>query len=302
MIAYVLSGGNLRGALQVGALQTLLADPACRPDLIVGTSIGAFNGALIAVDPTPAGTEHLAGLWRNVKRKDVYPGNRLSSVWQLIRRKDSLFPNAPLRGWFQHAFPPGFATFGDLKLPLYVTGSTLNSDALYVWGDEPDTSLIDALLVTVSLPGTFPPVEHAGYQYVDGGLVANIAPGVAVDRGATEIYVLDVAYLRGLLPPAPGLRPIPQHALPIMLHQQSAHALRRIAQLPGVTLHHIRLDGYKGLAHDDFSQADAMLADGRRQMDAYLSNPTPNVVHDELAPPPPPGSVRFVPGFRSDST
>ncbi|HEY4723174.1 MAG TPA: patatin-like phospholipase family protein, partial [Anaerolineae bacterium] len=65
MIAYVLSGGNLRGGLQVGALQALIADPARKPQLIVGSSIGAINGALVAADPTPLGVERLAHIWRN---------------------------------------------------------------------------------------------------------------------------------------------------------------------------------------------------------------------------------------------
>jgi NTE family protein len=78
MIAYVLSGGNLRGALQVGALQALIQDPARRPQLIVGTSIGAINGALVAADPTPGGVEKLAHGWRSTKRSDVYPGRRIA--------------------------------------------------------------------------------------------------------------------------------------------------------------------------------------------------------------------------------
>src|SRR5262249_26347136 len=45
--AFVLSGGGARGALQVGALRALL-EAGIRPDVIVGTSIGAWNGALLA--------------------------------------------------------------------------------------------------------------------------------------------------------------------------------------------------------------------------------------------------------------
>ncbi|HNK70256.1 MAG TPA: patatin-like phospholipase family protein, partial [Flavobacteriales bacterium] len=43
MIAFVLSGGGNRGALQAGALLALL-ERGIRPDLIVGTSVGALNG------------------------------------------------------------------------------------------------------------------------------------------------------------------------------------------------------------------------------------------------------------------
>ncbi len=127
MIAYVLSGGNLRGALQVGALQALLKDPARQPDFVVGTSIGSINGAMLAYDPTPGGMEKLAHIWRNVKRSDVYPGRRFGLARRLVRRRDSLYSDRPLRRMCQLAMPPQLQTFADLKIPLYVTVATLNS-------------------------------------------------------------------------------------------------------------------------------------------------------------------------------
>ncbi|RLK52257.1 patatin-like phospholipase family protein [Microbacterium telephonicum] len=51
-VAFVLGGGGVRGAVEVGMPRALL-DAGVRPDLVVGTSIGAINGALVAADPTP---------------------------------------------------------------------------------------------------------------------------------------------------------------------------------------------------------------------------------------------------------
>src|SRR5439155_920516 len=48
--AFVLGGGGLLGAHEVGMLRAL-ADAGVRPDLVVGTSIGALNGVLVAADP-----------------------------------------------------------------------------------------------------------------------------------------------------------------------------------------------------------------------------------------------------------
>ena len=59
MIAFVLSGGGNRGALQGGALKALL-ERGISPDLIVGTSVGALNGVTLAADPTVAGARQLA--------------------------------------------------------------------------------------------------------------------------------------------------------------------------------------------------------------------------------------------------
>src|SRR5215470_7554943 len=60
--AFVLSGGGARGALQAGALRALL-EAGIRPDVVVGTSIGAWNGALLARDPTPTGVDTIASAW-----------------------------------------------------------------------------------------------------------------------------------------------------------------------------------------------------------------------------------------------
>lgn len=50
--AFVLSGGASLGAIEVGMLQALF-ERGIAPDLIVGTSAGALNGAFIAVrEPT----------------------------------------------------------------------------------------------------------------------------------------------------------------------------------------------------------------------------------------------------------
>lgn len=50
MLAFVLSGGANRGPLEVGALQVLL-ERGIVPDMLVGTSAGAINAALLAIDP-----------------------------------------------------------------------------------------------------------------------------------------------------------------------------------------------------------------------------------------------------------
>src|ERR1700756_1993780 len=71
-VAFVLSGGGSLGALQVGMLQALF-DAGVRPDLLVGTSVGAVNAAWVGAWPDPAGMRKLAEVWRGLKRDDVFP-------------------------------------------------------------------------------------------------------------------------------------------------------------------------------------------------------------------------------------
>src|SRR5579872_4608660 len=49
-VAFVLGGGGSLGAMQVGMLEALV-EHAIVPDLVVGTSVGAINGAILAADP-----------------------------------------------------------------------------------------------------------------------------------------------------------------------------------------------------------------------------------------------------------
>jgi NTE family protein len=51
--AFVFGGGGMLGASEVGMLRAVM-EAGYRPDLVLGTSIGAINGALVAANPTPA--------------------------------------------------------------------------------------------------------------------------------------------------------------------------------------------------------------------------------------------------------
>src|SRR5207244_11505915 len=66
------AGGGSFGAIQVGMLQSLVAH-GVTADMVVGSSVGALNGAFYAGDPTVKGMERLAEVWRDLKRHDVFP-------------------------------------------------------------------------------------------------------------------------------------------------------------------------------------------------------------------------------------
>ena len=74
--AFVLGGGGMLGAAEVGMLRALF-EREIRPDLIVGTSVGAINGAFIAADPTPSAVERLGAVWEELSRKRGLRGLRV---------------------------------------------------------------------------------------------------------------------------------------------------------------------------------------------------------------------------------
>src|SRR5580698_6476228 len=95
-VAFVLGGGGLLGACEAGMSRALL-EAGIRPDLIVGTSIGAINGAAIACDPTPEGAVRLVEMWEQLSAQDVLGGSLLGRIGELLRTRTSLHSNAALQ-------------------------------------------------------------------------------------------------------------------------------------------------------------------------------------------------------------
>ena len=81
-VAFVLSGRASLGSIRVGMLQALTAN-RIRPDLIVGTSVGAVNGAWLASGDTEANLAELADIWRIIKRDDVFPVSPFTGLFGL---------------------------------------------------------------------------------------------------------------------------------------------------------------------------------------------------------------------------
>jgi NTE family protein len=94
--AVVLSGAASLGAVQVGMLLALTEEDV-RPDLIVGTSVGAVNGAWIAAHPDRESVASLAKLWRSLTRADVVPDATAHRTVGLLGRQSNLVPDSALR-------------------------------------------------------------------------------------------------------------------------------------------------------------------------------------------------------------
>jgi NTE family protein len=274
MIAFVLSGGGNRGPLEVGALQALFAHDI-QPGLLVGTSAGAMNAAFIATDPSLVGAMTLAQLWRSIRRQDVFPGNALTMAWRVLWGKDSLIPSDNVRRLVLDNLPPGVKTFRDLRVRLYTTAADLSTATLYLFGDDPDALIVDAVMASAALPVTFPPYAYEGLQLVDGGVVANVPIEIAMDKVASEIYAIDLGYTGEPQPPARGVLGVGERVLTTMIYQQLLDDLADASEEPGVTLHHIRISLPFEVSMFDFSHTDEMIEVGRATTEAYLANPQP---------------------------
>ncbi len=179
-VAYVLGGGGVLGAGQVGMLKALL-ERDIRPSLIVGTSIGAVNGAIIAAD-VDASLERLEHAWSS---KDA---RGLTSGTGIRLGRSHVMTMAPVRRLLEGGLG-GATSFRDLDVEFRCCAASIERAAEHWFSSGP---LVPAVLASASLPGVFRPVRIGDEHFVDGGLVNSIPVGEAVSHGATDIMVLQV--------------------------------------------------------------------------------------------------------------
>ncbi len=185
-VAFVLGGGGILGASEVGMLHALI-EADVRPDLVLGTSIGAINGSMIAADPSIGATERLTELWQAVVGGNVFGGSLLSQTKTLTRTKTHLHQADPLRDLLQSEFGGGLIE--DLTVPFGCVAASIEEAAEHWFTNG---SVVDAVLASSAVPGLLAPVEIDGEHFMDGGLVNSIPVGRAIEMGAHTVYVLQV--------------------------------------------------------------------------------------------------------------
>ena len=184
--AFVLSGGGSLGAVQVGALQSLM-DAGIRPDVIVGCSVGALNSAFLALDPCRDRLDALESLWLSLNRADIFPATRRSIAGHVVRRDTHLYEPRGLVDLVDRLVPA--TDLANLAIPLHIVTTDLFSGQP-VWWMSGDPRQV--LVASASLPGLFPPVALAGSLHVDGGVTCPVPVQRAIDLGAERIWVMDV--------------------------------------------------------------------------------------------------------------
>jgi NTE family protein len=194
--AFVLGGGGHLGAHEVGMLRAL-AEAEIVPDLILGTSVGAINGALVAADPGPGAVARLSDTWSAIERSDVFGGSLLTRLGTLARTGTHLHGNQALRELLAAALP--VALIEELAVPFQCVAASIERACEHWFTAGP---VVDAVVASASVPGLLPPLELGGEHFLDGGIVNSIPVGRAVALGATTVYVLHVGRLeRPLEPP-----------------------------------------------------------------------------------------------------
>lgn len=186
-LAFVLAGGGSLGAVQAGMLAELVAN-GIRPDLIVGVSAGALNGAFLAHDPTSTMIERMVALWSGVRTRDVL-GFSLGTLLGLLGLRGHLAGSDGVRRLLERELP--YRTIESTRVPFHVVATEQHSgnEVVLSAGD-----VIEAVLASTAIPGVYAPVLVGGRLLVDGVVASGTPIATAVRLGAGRLIVVPCGF------------------------------------------------------------------------------------------------------------
>jgi len=253
-----------------------LIERGITPDLIVGVSIGAWNGAWIAYRPQLDWVRQLEQVWRQVSRRT------LDMVWwraaqNMVRRRPSLYEGNGLSRFVARHLQ--VHNFEDLAVPLHTVAIdlTMGTKAVFSHG-----ALAPAVLASSAIPGVFPPVVIEGRQHVDGGLVDPTGLDTAIELGARRVYVLDSGYAGRLPGPLGSMNAIVDHTFQIAAQHRTRWTIRQMGR--SVEIIHLRPDAGFLRNSMDFGATDFYLNEGYRFASEVLDTRRKRRRAPELAP------------------
>jgi NTE family protein len=260
--AFVLSGGGSLGAVQVGMLQAL-TEAGIRPDLLIGTSVGAVNAAFMGGQADHEGALRLGEIWRGLRRQHVFPLSPWSSARGLLGRSNHLISSASLGEVLRKHLP--YERLEEAAVPVHVITTELKTGRAVVVSSGP---AVPALLASTAIPGIFPPVTIGRREFIDGGVANHTPIAAAMELGAARIFVLPVGY--------PWLRQEPTNALGMALHalarfieqklDAEVAAYRNMADIQVLPT----LDGL-AVSPADFSHTEELMRRGYKSCRKYLA-------------------------------
>jgi NTE family protein len=219
--ALVLAGGGSFGAIQVGMMHALAAH-GVSADMVVGSSVGAINGAYYAGDPTLKGVLQLEAIWRGLKRDDVFPLN-WRTLMGFIWRRDFLIPHDGVQRLIDDHLP--YRNLQDARLPVHIVATDIVSGDSVVLSEG---SAALAIVASTAIPGAFAPVRYKDLYLADGAISANTPIKVAVAKGARRLIILPTGYACAMHAPPVGAVANALHALTLLIARQLVSELEEL--------------------------------------------------------------------------
>jgi len=211
--AFVFAGGGSFGAIQVGMMQALVAH-GVTADLVVGSSVGAMNGAYYAGSPTLEGVKKLADIWRGLTREDVFPVSLYSFASFLLRR-DFLISHDGVRKLIEGHLP--YRKLEEAAIPIHIVTTDIVSGETVVLSEG---SAAEAIVASTAIPGAFAPVKHNDRFLADGAISSNTPIRVAIEKGAQRLIIMPTGFACAGQDPPVGAVATALHALTLLIARQ----------------------------------------------------------------------------------
>ena len=221
--AFVLAGGGSLGAVQAGMLKALTRRHIV-PDLIVGASVGAINGAYYAGEPNEQGIARLESMWLNLRRADVFPLSAASSILGLFGKRSYLVSPEPLRSVIETAI--SYRKLEEAKIPCHIVATDVLEGTETVLSSGPVGM---ASLASAAIPGVFPAVKVNDRYLMDGGVANNTPISTAFSLGARRVIVLPTGMSCALEAPPHGAVGMALHALNLLIMRQLLSDIQRFS-------------------------------------------------------------------------
>ncbi|MEI6483098.1 MAG: patatin-like phospholipase family protein [Betaproteobacteria bacterium] len=176
-LGLALGGGAARGFAHIGVLQ-VLEEEGIKPSLVVGTSAGSVVASFYASGKTGQQLQWLADTMDETQFTDW--ANPFSGRGILRGEALGKYINSQLNGM----------KIEDMKLPLGIVATDLRTGdgILFRRGD-----VATAVRASSAVPSVFEPVQIAGKDYVDGGLVSPVPVRYARQMGADLVLAVDIS-------------------------------------------------------------------------------------------------------------
>ena len=199
-VVLAFQGGGALGAYQGGVYQAL-HEAGIEPNWVIGTSIGAINGAIIAGNDPSQRLERLCEFWDRMGRKSLWGagpftltgGNVAVQMMTIFGGIDGYFSPNPALAWGLHASlgveKAGFYTIDALhetlsgaldlsritsgQLRLTVGAVNVRSGKMHYFDSRDMPITLEHVLASGALPPAFPAVRIDGEPYWDGGIYSN---------------------------------------------------------------------------------------------------------------------------------
>jgi NTE family protein len=261
-ITFVLGGGGSRGALQIGAMKAFLEN-GIKPDLLVGTSIGAVNATGFALwGVNLSAIKKLEYAWKEIADAQILDP-RISRLlvkiiigYQNDRTKRKVEDYFISKGFFREL---QFNSIPQVKLALI--SSDIETGQVVIYGKDPNDFILEGILSSIALPPWFTPYQVKERTMVDGGAFSNVPIEPALQLGATEIYALDLD--------DPSLVDHENHSIShnflkyfYALSRRHVYLEMALAKAQGIPVHRITFEGSTDKPIWDFSDQRKLIRIG----------------------------------------